>query len=95
MEPSKSSPAEENNSSDEEFDVAWERRAKLKARKEGPSAVPVESPSTKDSVEPAALDLDGTTQDSLPVVKEESTKNDKQQTEVVELDDDDDELTVN
>ena len=47
----KPSPVDdEDNSSDEEFDVAWERRAKQKARKEAanapppPPTPPVESP---------------------------------------------------
>ena len=95
VEPPKSSLAEENNASDEEFDVAWERRAKSKARKEGTSAPPVEASSTKDPDNHVEVDLDETTQDDLPVTKDQNTKGAKQQTEVVELDDDDDELTVN
>lgn len=92
VEPPKSSAVEENNSSDEEFDVAWERRAKQKARKEAAyaPAPPVEALSTTDHPEPVELDFDETTQDSVP-----TAKSDKQQTEIVELDDDDEEVTVN
>ena len=55
----------------------------------------MEASSTKDPDNHVEVDLDETTQDGLPVTKEQNTKSDKQQTEVVELDDDDDELTVN
>ena len=98
-----SSSCIDNNSSDEEFDVAWERRAKNKARKEAVSAPPIQtpskrtvrfSPSTHEPIELIELDLDETTQDGLPQTKDQNN-NSKQQTEVVNIgDDDDDETTM-
>ncbi|CAF0872450.1 unnamed protein product [Rotaria sordida] len=94
-----------NNSSDEEFDIAWERRAKQKARKEPPAAPtssivsPAKrtvrfSPSTYEPVELIEIDLDETTQDGLQQTKDQNNNNnnnnEKQQTEIVNLDDDDD-----
>jgi len=94
----KSTSLEDNNSSDEEFDVAWERRAKQKARKEAASAPPpsVESPSkrivrfspsTTESIDLIELDLDETAQDGLLQTKDQNN-NHQQQTEIVNLDDD-------
>ncbi|CAF2408408.1 unnamed protein product [Rotaria sp. Silwood2] len=93
-----------NDSSDEEFDIAWERRAKQKARKETSSAptTSVQSPSKRtvrfspstydDPIEiielDLDLDLDEAAQDGLQQTKDQNN-NDKQQTEVVSLDDDD------
>ncbi|CAF1015687.1 unnamed protein product [Rotaria sp. Silwood1] len=90
-----------NDSSDEEFDIAWERRAKQKARKEAATApttsveTPAKrtvrfSPSTYDEpIELIELDLDETTQDGLQQTKDQNNNNDKQQTEIVSLVDDD------
>jgi hypothetical protein len=93
-----SSSCIDNNSSDEEFDVAWERRAKQKARKEAESAPPIQqspskrtvrfSPSTHETIDLIELDLDETTQDGLEQIKDQNN-NSKQQTEVVNIDDDD------
>ena len=94
---------DEENSSDEEFDIAWERRAKQKARKEATSAPPIESPSkrtvhfspsTTEPVDLIELDPDETARDSLPQTKDQNNNNDKQSTEVVQLDDDDDDETI-
>jgi len=95
----KSTSLEDNNSSDEEFDVTWERREKQKARKEAASAPPpsVESPlkrtvhfspSTTEPIDLIELDLDETAQDGLLQTKDQNN-NHQQQTEIVNLDDDD------
>ncbi|UJR32967.1 hypothetical protein I4U23_020430 [Adineta vaga] len=86
-----------NDSSDEEFDIAWERRAKLKARKEAATTVPTEtpskrtvrfSPSTHEPVECINLDLDETTQDGISQIKDQNNNHNKQQTDIVHIDDD-------
>ncbi|CAF3799803.1 unnamed protein product [Rotaria socialis] len=88
----------DNDSSDEEFDVAWERRAKQKARKETAPAPTVESPakrtvrfalSADEPIDVIELDFDETTQDGLQEAKDQNNNNDKEQTIVVNLDDDD------
>ncbi|CAF5138480.1 unnamed protein product, partial [Rotaria magnacalcarata] len=87
----------DNDSSDEEFDVAWERRAKQKARKETAPVPTVESPakrtvrfalSADERIDVIELDFDETTQDGLQEAKDQNNNDDKEQTIVVNLDDD-------
>lgn len=95
----------DNDSSDEEFDVAYERRMKLKARKEAATVVappkPAVSPakrtvrfalSTEEPVELIEIDLDETTQEQIQQTTDQN--NNKKQTEVVSIDDDDDDDTM-
>jgi hypothetical protein len=100
----KLSSLNDDNSSDEEFDIAYERRAKQKARKEAASVPPVESPSKRtvhfsssinnEPIDLIELDFDETTQDGLQQIKDQNNNNNKQQTEIVNLDDDDNETTT-
>ena len=81
-----------DDSSDEEFDVAWQRRAKLQARKEAASAAPVEIaikrnvhflPSVHDPMPVIELDFEEATESGF----QQSTQDDDL---VVSLDDEDD-----
>ncbi|CAF0871287.1 unnamed protein product [Adineta steineri] len=98
------SACNDNDSSDEEFDVAWQRRAIQKARKEAAAAPPPPpppptetpakrtvrfSPSTNEQVELIEIDLDEALQDDLQQIRDQNNNN-RQQTEVVSIDDDDD-----
>ncbi|CAF0913291.1 unnamed protein product [Adineta ricciae] len=93
----------DDDSSDEEFDIAWERRVKRKARKEATNtAVEVLSkrtvrfsPSTYDPTERrTSLDLDETTQNGSLQTRDQNNNHKTLQTEIISIDDDENDETI-
>ncbi|CAF1445008.1 unnamed protein product [Adineta ricciae] len=93
----------DDDSSDEEFDIAWERRVKQKARREAANtAVEVPSkrtvrfsPSTYDPTEHrTSLDLDETIQDGSLQTRNPNSNHRTQQTEIISIDDDENDETI-
>ena len=101
-------PSTNDGSSDEEFDVAWERRAKHKARKEtvAPPAPPppvVESPSKRSvrfapsseaPIEVVDLDFDGATPIESQQAKDQNNNDQQQEDLVISVIDIDDDETI-